>query len=397
MVLRMHQPDFQGLRPSNRLPEGLDPNPLASLLGRLRGVSAPIFDLTVSNPTVCGFDYPEDVILDALCDRRVLRYDPDPKGPLCARVAIAEIHGHGLMPGQIQLASSTSEAYGMLFKLLADPLDNVIAPSPSYPLFEWLAQLEGLECLKVPSNWHEGWHIDFGAIESACGPRTKAVLVVNPNNPTGQFLTRAEWSGLLELAAKKGLPLIVDEVFSCYAVEEQPEAVQTILDAPEPKVPVFLLSGLSKVALLPQLKLGWIAMLGPARDADEPLAFIADQYLSVSAAIACAAPRLLALAPELQKMAKGRVKENLAALDVCLKKHPHLGRRPVHGGWSALLRRPDIEDDEACAMRLLSDHRVLAYPGRFFDMQKNGFLAISLLPEPSAFRAAAQALMEGLS
>jgi aspartate/methionine/tyrosine aminotransferase len=385
------------MRLSNRLPETFDPNPLALLLDQMKRASAPIFDLTVSNPTACGFDYPEDDILGAVGDRRALRYDPDPKGLARARAAIAEMHGHGLGPDQIQLASSTSEAYGMLFKLLADPGDGVVAPSPSYPLFEWLARLEGLECIKVPGMRHEGWALDLDAIESACGPRAKTILAVNPNNPTGQFLTRAEWSGLLTLAAKKGLPLIVDEVFSPYAIEPQADALETILDCPAPEIPIFLLSGLSKAALLPQIKVGWIAMLGPAADAGEALAFIADQYLSVSAPAAHATPRLLEIAPRLQKMAIGRVRENLAALDDALKGHAHLSRCPVFGGWGALLRRPDIEDDEDCAARLLADHRVLAYPGRFFDIQKNGYLAISLLPEPSVFKAAAWALIEGLS
>jgi aspartate/methionine/tyrosine aminotransferase len=388
------------MRLSNRLPDSFDPNPLALLLGRMKMASAPIFDLTASNPTVCGFDYPEDYILGAFGCRRALRYDPDPKGLGRARAAIAEMHGHGLGPDRIQLASSTSEAYGMLFKLLADPGDSVVAPTPSYPLFEWLARLEGLECIKVPAVRHEGWALDLDAVEGACGPRTRAVLVVNPNNPTGQFLTRPEWSGLVALAAKRGLPLIVDEVFSRYAIEPQADALGTILDGPDgpaPEVPVFLLSGISKAALLPQVKVGWIAMLGPAAGAGEALAFIADQYLSVSAPAAHATPRLLEIAPRLQEMATGRVKENLAALDGALKGHAHLGRCPVFGGWGALIRRPDVEDDEACATRLLADHRVLAYPGSFFDIQKNGYLAISLLPEPSAFRAAARALVDGLS
>jgi aspartate/methionine/tyrosine aminotransferase len=383
------------MRLSDRLPETFDPNPLALLLGQMKGV--PIFDLTASNPTACGFDYPEDDILGAVQDRRALRYDPDPKGLARTRAAIAEMHGHGLSPDQIQLASSTSEAYGMLFKLLADPGDSVLAPTPSYPLFEWLARLDGLECIKVPTVRHEGWALDLDAIESACGPRTKAILAVNPNNPTGQFLTRAEWLGLLALAAKKGLPLIVDEVFSPYAIEPQTDALGTILDGPAPEVPVFLLSGLSKAALLPQIKVGWIVMLGPAADAGEALAFIADQYLSVSAPAAHATPRLLEIAPKLQEMAIGRVKENLAVLDDALKGHAHLSRCPVFGGWGALIRRPNVEDDEACATRLLADHCVLAYPGSFFDIQKNGYLAISLLPEPSVFRAAVQALIDGLS
>jgi aspartate/methionine/tyrosine aminotransferase len=307
------------------------------------------------------------------------------------------MHGHGLGPERIQLTSSTSEAYCMLFKLLANPGDSVLTSTPGYPLFDWLARLEGLDCIKVPSIWHEGWNLDLEAMERACGPKTKAILVVNPNNPTGQFLTKAEWSGLLRLSAEKGLPLIVDEVFAPYAVEPQCDAVGTILDGSLRDVPVFLLSGLSKVALLPQMKLGWIVMLGPAFGAAEQLAFIADQYLSVSVPTALAAPRLLSAAPRLQKVVIDRLKENLDTLDHLLSSRTHLCRLPVHGGWSALIQRPDIEDDDACALRLLSDFHVLAYPGHFFDIQKNGFLAISLLPRPSEFRAGAEAVIEGLS
>jgi len=381
---------------SKRLPPTFSTNSLSDRLLELKREGQPIFDLTLSNPSLCGFSYPEDAIISALGSKDVFNYSPDPKGLMGARSAIAEMHGC-LNPDQIQLTSSTSEAYSMLFKLLADPGDNVLVPSPSYPLFEWLARLEGIEARPVPSIWHDGWNMDVQGIEDACDAKTKAIVIVNPNNPTGQFLTKAEWKGLNDVAAKKKLPIIADEVFACYPIEPQQEAIGSILNEPKGNCPVFLLSGLSKAALLPQLKLGWIAMLGPAIEISEHLAFLADQYLSVSAPTALAAPQLIALAPELQRRAIDRVKTNLDILDKLLSGHPHIGRMPVHGGWSVLIQRPDTEDDEACVERLLSDHRVLVHPGHFYDIPKNGFLVASLLPSHTDFAQASQALLNGMS
>jgi aspartate/methionine/tyrosine aminotransferase len=381
---------------SKRLPSKFTPNALTKLLEKLQRASAPILDLTISNPTTCGFDYPQDAIISALGSPKIFKYQPDPKGLQTARAAISEMHGHALAPDHIQLTASTSEAYSMLFKLLADPGDNILAPTPSYPLTEWLARLEGVEHRAVPSIWHEGWHIDIGAINKTCDSKTKAIVVINPNNPTGQFLAETEWLDLVELATKKSLPIIVDEVFANYPLEHQNGALGTVLQAPAPECPIFLLSGLSKTAILPQLKLAWIAMLGTAKRAAEPLAFIADQYLSVPSATANAAPQLLAMAPLMQNQVKMRLKENLAILDNHLSSHLHLSRRPVYGGWSALIQRPCIEDDEDCAIRLLSDHNLLVYPGHFFDIEKNGFLAVSLLPEPTIFERAIKVLVEGL-
>jgi aspartate/methionine/tyrosine aminotransferase len=384
------------MRFSNRLPPAFATNALTRLLESLRSASAPILDLTISNPTECGFDYPQESIIAALANSKVLGYQPDPKGLESARAAIAEMHGCCIEPRNIQLVASTSEAYSMLFKLLADPGDNVIAPSPCYPLFEWLARFEGIECKFAPMILQSGWQMDIEAIEGACNANTRAIIAVNPNNPTGQYITEAEWSSLTELANKKGLAIIVDEVFSRFPIEPQKGAMHTAVEGTAPYCPVFVLSGLSKAAILPQLKLGWITMLGQATKASEALAFIADQYLSVSAPIALAAPQLVAMAPELQKQVLSRLRKNLGVLDMHLKKRPHLSRLPVHGGWNVLIQRPDIEDDGKCALRLLSDHRVLVHPGHFFDIQKNGFLVASLLPEPAIFEKAVAALVEGL-
>jgi len=375
------------MRLSSRLPQGFEPNALSAMLARCRREGGLVLDLTVSNPTRCGFDYPEAEIRAALSAPEVLQYDPNPQGSSAAREAIAAHHGHGLRADNLLLTASTSEGYGLLFKLLGDPGDEVLVPSPSYPLFDWLARLEGLQARSVPSYFHERWHLDLGAVAQALTPRTRAVVVVNPNNPTGQFLSKNEWEELTSLCAKHRLALLVDEVFSDYVLEPAADRLATALLDEHPPCPVFLLSGLSKVAALPQLKLGWIAVRGPgATEHLEALAFLADQYLSVSAPVQAAAPRLLELAPRLRAGIQARLRGNLAALDHELGGHPHLSRLPVEGGWSVLLRRPALEGDEACALRLLGEASVLVHPGSFFDFPRDGYLVLSLLPPAATLR-----------
>ena len=372
---------------SARLPESLESNALSRELADLRREGRPLLDLTTSNPTRCGLSYPEGAILEALAGASVLTHNPDPQGARGAREAVARWHGQGVGADDLVLTASTSEAYSWLFKLLCDPGDDVLVPAPSYPLFHWLAALEGVAARPVPALRTEQWELDFQALEAACGPRTRAVVVVNPNNPTGQFLDRAEWAELLALCARRDLALLVDEVFSDYVLEALPGALSTALAEPEPPCPVFVLSGLSKIAALPQVKLGWILARGPARASLEHLAFIADQYLSVSAPAQAAAPALLALAPGIQAGILDRLRTNLAALDALLPRAPGLSRARVEGGWSVVLRRPALDGGEDCALRLLREGGVLVHPGHFFDLPGDGYLVCSLLPEAATFRA----------
>jgi len=375
------------MRLSSRLPEGFEPNALTASLARLKAQGRDLIDLTASNPTRCGFAYPEAEISAALSQPAVLTYDPDPLGSPSAREAIAAHHGHGLRAEEVLLTASTSEAYGLLFKLLGDPGDEVLVPSPSYPLFEWLARLEGLCARPVPSYFHERWQLDLGALEAAVSPRTRMLVVVNPNNPTGQFLARSEWAALTDLCARQGLALLVDEVFADYALEPREDRMVTALLDTAPPCPVFLLSGLSKVAALPQLKLGWIAVRGPGAAAHlEALAFLADQYLSVSAPVQAAAPTLLELAPGIRRQLLVRLHNNLGSLDAALVAQPQLARLPVEGGWTALLRRPAIGTDQDCALQLLEQASVLVHPGSFFAIPGNGHLVLSLLGEETRFR-----------
>jgi aspartate/methionine/tyrosine aminotransferase len=370
-----------------RLPAILEPNALALELARRARAGLAHVDLTASNPTRCGFPYPGEAIRAALAGPGVLAYEPDSRGSARARAAVAAHHGRGVDPDGLLLTSSTSEAYSWLFKLLCAPGDDVLVPAPSYPLFHWLATLEGVAARPVAAFRHERWQLDLAGLEAACGPRTRAVVVVNPNNPTGQFLARGEWQALLALCARRGLALLVDEVFADYPLEPEPDRLATALEAEAPGCPLFVLSGLSKVAALPQVKLGWIiARGGPARVLLEPLGFIADQYLSVSASAQAAAPDLLTLAPGIRAGILERLRANLAALDRALAAHPSLSRLRVEGGWSVLLRRPAVDAGEDCAVRLLRDAGVLVHPGSFFDLPGDGHLVLSLLPRPEAFR-----------
>ncbi len=375
------------MRASSRLPAHLETNALTTALRALRRDGVEILDLTVSNPISAGLLFPAETLRKALGSEGVSDYAPDPQGYLAARDAVARWHGRGVAHDDIALTASTSEAYAWLFKLLCDPGDEVLVPSPSYPLFEWLARLEGVSARPVPSYFHERWHLDLSALETSIQGSTRAVVIVNPNNPTGHFLSRTEWHGLTELCARKGLALIVDEVFADYVLEPAEDHLPTALEDPEPPCPVFVLSGLSKIAALPQVKLGWIIAHGaPARECLAPLSFIADQYLSVSASAQAAAADLLEHAKTMQARIRERLSTNLSHCDEALKAHPHLSRLPVEGGWTLLLRRPAVDSDETCALRLLQEGHVLVHPGHFFDLPGDRYLVLSLLVEESRFR-----------
>jgi alanine-synthesizing transaminase len=369
---------------SSRLPTSMEPNGLARRLARRKALGLDVLDLTLSNPTCCGFRYPAEAIRSALGRPVVMTYDPDPKGSAAARETIAAFWGHGLSGQDLILSASTSETYSWLFKLLGEPGDDVLVPSPSYPLFEWLARMEGLETRLVPAFRFDGWQLDLEGLDAACGPRTRAVVVVNPNNPTGHFLTRGEWDRLVSFCSRKALVLVVDEVFSAYPLEPSADAILSALEDHLPACTTVVLSGLSKSALLPQMKLAWAAVRGPdALRLLEGLEFIADQYLSVSAPVLAALPDLLGMAPDLQNQALDRLRGNLSTLDRLLDKAPAWSRLRVGGGWSVVLRRPALSSDEAFTETLLSDQGVLVHPGNFFGFPPEGYLVLSLLAEPS--------------
>jgi aspartate/methionine/tyrosine aminotransferase len=377
------------------------PNRLTRLLQEKRRAGAtgidPILDLTESNPTHAGLTYPEEIV-QALADPRALRYDPQPGGSLAAREAVCRYYaeaGHAVEPDRVLLTASTSEAYAYLFKLLADPGDEVLVPRPSYPLFEFLATMESLRVVSYPLVYHGGWSIawsiDDHALAAAVTPRTRAIVVVNPNNPTGSFLKRDELLFLQSL----GLPLISDEVFADYAFTEDTARLRTLATTNETLT--FSMSGLSKIAGLPQMKLGWIVISGPpaARaEAKDKLEWIADTYLSVGTPVQQAAPRLLDLGKGIQSQIAARVRANLAWLASAIAPDSPCRTLAVEGGWYVTLQVPRIRRDEEWALELLEKDNVLVQPGFFYDFESEAFLVLSLLTEPGTFQEGCRRLLE---
>ncbi len=371
---------------SSRLPATFQTNALSLALAACK--DSPYLDLTISNPTRCGLDFgpiglnPEGLAQE-LSTEHVFQYSPDAAGSLAAREAVGAYHD--ISPDAITLTASTSEAYGWLFKLLGNPGDSFLVPSPSYPLFDWLARLEGVRTLPVNAYYADRWHLDLDALEATCERYTRALILVNPNNPTGHFISKCEWEWILDFCTRQKLALIVDEVFAPYALEKPEDALSTALDQ-SGDCPIFVLSGLSKLTALPQIKAGWIlAASKTALNLQEHLHFIADQYLSVSAPAQAALPWILQKAPAIQALIRSRLQENLAQLDARLVKGCSHSRLRVEGGWTVLLKRPLIEDDEHHVIHLLKDKRVLTQPGHFFDLPE-GYLVLSLLTEPKNFR-----------
>jgi alanine-synthesizing transaminase len=372
---------------SSRTPADLSTNRLSELLSAARAEGRPIVDLTESNPTRAGFAYPTD-LLRPLGDAEGLTYAPSPFGLAEARAAVSDDYarrGQRVPPQRIALTASTSEAYSCLFKLLADADDEVLVPRPSYPLFDHLARLEQVGVRGYDLDPDRGWAIDFDSLAAAITSRTRAILIVSPNNPTGTFVTAAELERLAEIAEARDLALIADEVFADYELEPGARALAgCVTDRHEGLV--FSLGGLSKSVGLPQVKLAWIAVAGAARHVDralERLELICDTYLSVSTPVQHAAGALLAGGVVVRDQIARRVSANYQRLQ---QRAARTSSRVLasQGGWYAVLEMPDGESEETAVVELLRDG-VLAHPGYFFDFRREAYLVVSLLPPEPLF------------
>jgi aspartate/methionine/tyrosine aminotransferase len=348
---------------------------LARAIREVRAAGLEVIDLTVSNPTVCGFDFQASTILEALTDPGALTYDPDPRGLTEARKAVAGYYrdrGAEVEPDAVLLTTSTSEAYSFLFRLLCDPGDQVLAAQPSYPLFDFLADLDDVVLASYPLFYDFGWWIDFAELERRITPRTRAVLVVHPNNPTGHATRRPERERLEELCVRRGLALIVDEVFLDYGLNGE---VESFAAGPHPCL-TFVLSGLSKIAALPQMKVAWIAAFGPERERTEALRrleMVADTFLSLNAPAQHALPVWLAGREGIQRQILDRVRSNLQSVPAPLES------LPVEAGWSAVLRLPQRLGVDAIAETLVRDTGVVVHPGSFYGLPGRHFVVVSLL------------------
>lgn len=383
---------------SQRLPLDLAVNPLTRRRAALRRLGVRLLDLTRSDPTAVGLRYDETALAAALANPAVARYAPHPRGLRSARGAVAAVLAGGARygPRDLLLTCSTSESYALLFKLLCSPGDQVLVPRPSYPLFEWLTRLEGVEAVPYTLHYAGGWQIDLGELRQRLGPRTRAVVVVNPNNPTGNYLSAGE---LAELAAVCGrrVALIGDEVFHEYGWTDQPQ----VRIAEASQALTFHLGGLSKLVGLPQLKLGWIGVAGPAalrRAALRRLELIADNYLSVGAPVQLAAPRLLALGELVQQQLRARVRANRDWLVQHLRESgAPISLLEAAGGWSGVLRIPAPRGEEALALDLLDREQLVVHPGYFFDLGSGSHLVVSLIVPPEVLRAGVAAIERELA
>lgn len=373
---------------SSRLPWNLAPNRLSRALEARRAAGAEILDLTESNPTHAGIEYPAG-LLEAFTDPRGFVYNPSPLGHPEARTAVANYYsGRGIAidPAQVVLTSSSSESYSYLFKLLCNPGDEILVPRPSYPLFEFLGALESVRIRHYEFSYHGRWWLDTAAVAEAVSPRTRALIVVNPNNPTGSFLKRGELDSLAALARSHDFVLIADEVFSDFAFAADPARVPALADFSG--APAVALSGLSKIAGLPQVKLGWMVVAGPPgfqTAALNRLELIADTYLSVSTPVEYAAAHLLKVASVLRGRIAARTSANLALLRDFICSVPALEILHVEGGWYAVIRVPRTRSEEDWVLGLLESDGVLVQPGFFYDFPSEAYLIVSLLTAPAAF------------
>jgi alanine-synthesizing transaminase len=422
---------------SSRTQWKLDPNRFTLAHQAAMSQGRELIDLTLSNPTQAGIEYDSAAILAALQDSEALNYDPQPKGLLRARAAVAEYYlksnisgmpnptalakGGLVDPDDIILATSTSEGYSFILRLLCNPGDEILVPKPSYPLFDFLAELNDVKLTGYPLIYDHGWQIDFRSLESTVTERTRAIIVVHPNNPTGSYVTSTELDYLNRICSRHDLALIADEVFLDYELPK-PSPDRT---APHPSssgedrgvhLPnvlhnevqhqsfvcngyalTFTLSGLSKIAALPQMKLAWIVVSGPdpqKQAALERLEIVADTYLSLNAPVQLAAKALLNQRHSIQPQLMSRIGANLSLLDHQLASQRFCARLISEGGWYAVLRVPATQSDEDLAVGLLENHSVLVHPGHFYDFPSEGFLVLSLISQPDQFRAGISRLLE---
>jgi aspartate/methionine/tyrosine aminotransferase len=321
-----------------------------------------------------------------------LHYEPDPRGLRPAREAVSRYyrdHGAVVDREQIFLTTGTSEAYSFLFRLLCDPGDEVLIGQPGYPLFDFLARLDDVRLVPYELFYDHGWHLDLEALRRRVTPRTRAITVVHPNNPTGHFTRQSERTAIEELCREQGLALIVDEVFLDYGLNQSGESFATGSHA----VPTFVLSGLSKVAALPQMKAAWIACFAEG-EARQRMEVISDTFLSMSAPIQWALPTWLGQRASLQGQIRERVEGNLASLDAILFSQKVVTRLEVEAGWYAVLRVPGLRAEEETALDLLSERRVVVHPGGFFGFSGQGWLVVSLLAPSAEFGKGVEAIAQ---
>ena len=375
----------------------LKANPLSEALAQHRTSGKALLDLTASNPTECGFDYDSRAILQALANPTSLAYDPDPRGLPSARHAVAAYYaarGTEVPVDSIILTTSTSEAYSYVFRTLCNSGDEILIPEPSYPLFAFLADIQDVKLARYPLAYDYGWQINFHTLQQAITSRTRGVIVVHPNNPTGHFTKAGELTKLNEICSARNLAIIADEVFLDFTLHRGRAPFSF---AQNSAALTFTMSGLSKISGLPQMKAAWLITSGPEglkADALARLEIIADTYLSMNAPVQWAIPASLEQRQSFQTQLSSRIQKNLAELDHQLATQKSCARLVVESGWYAVLRVPATRSDEELAIELLNQKNVYVHPGHFYDFPSDGFLIVSLITREEDFAKGVKLLLE---
>jgi alanine-synthesizing transaminase len=381
---------------SDRTAWNLEPNPLSKALADRLSSGKSLIDLIESNPTKCGFIFESERILRALSAPGGLNYDPVPQGLLPARNAVADYYRSRkcvVNVNDIFLTTSTSEAYSFIFRTLCNPSDEVLIPQPGYPLFSFLADIQDVATVPYPLIYDHGWQIDLHALERAITSRTRAIVVVNPNNPTGHFCKSDDMHRLNQICLKSDLAIIADEVFLDFSLAEGPHPTFASND----KALTFTMSGLSKISGLPQMKVAWLIATGPEalkQQAVARLEMIADTYLSMNTPVQLALPILMELRHNFQQQCVARTRNNLAQLDKLLATRKLCSRLDLEGGWYAVIKAPMTGRDEDLALELLNSRGIYVHPGHFYDFPANGYLVVSLIATELSFATGIGALVD---
>jgi aspartate/methionine/tyrosine aminotransferase len=375
----------------------LKQNRLAEALERHKSSGRKLLDLSASNPTECGFSYDESAILQALSNPASVQYHPDPRGLKLARQAVSDYYAsrnERVALEDLLLTTSTSEAYSFVFRLLCNPGDELLIPTPSYPLFDFLADVNDVKLVRYPLFYDHGWHIDLHALKQAITLRTRGIILVHPNNPTGHYTRQDETTLLNQICSAHQMAIIADEVFLDFSLGAEQKSF-----ASNSAALTFTMSGISKISGLPQMKLAWLAVNGPEqlkRKALARLEMIADTYLSQNAPIQLAAPVFLEQRVAFQQQLMARVRKNLSHLDRELEKEKRVTRLEMEAGWYALLRIPATQSDEQLAIDLLEKHDVYLHPGHFYDFPNDGYLVLSLITPEQDFAEGMRKLFSAL-
>jgi len=374
-----------------------DLNRLTEALAGRRNLGLPVADLTISNPTECGLSYPVERILSAISAPDSLHYSPDPKGLHSAREAIARFYREQNVvvdPSDIFITSGSSESYAHLFRILCNPGDSVLIPAPSYPLFDYLARINDLTTESYELSYDHGWHLDLSSLRKAVTASTRAIILINPHNPTGMFLKHEDFVKIQEIAADRELSLIVDEVFSAYGTGETAGRVATT--AGMNGCLTFTLNGLSKLCALPQMKLGWVVVGGTrqtTREASERLEIVSDTFLSANTPVQHGLTELFRAGEGVREQIMARCAANRDVLVSRLSHGSVCSVLESEGGWNAIMKVPTTKSEEAWALELLEREGVFVYPGYFFDFTGEGYLVVSLLVDPAEFRRSVEVLL----